>query len=96
MIRRFAFVLLVLVAAFGATGCSKKYKIHVESDTCWTGLVNRDLVIEECQGSVFQVKGKLDEVRVTKRTADGFVRAWIDDGRPVETSEAFGTITVRN
>ncbi len=96
MIRRFALAVLLLCAAFGVTGCSKKYKIHIESDTCWSGLVNRDLVIEECQNSVYKVKGKLDEVRLTKKTANGYLRAWIDDGRPVETSEAFGTITVRN
>ena len=94
MNRRLALGLL-LVAALAATGCSRRYKIHIESDTCWQGAINRDLFLDDCNNSTYEVKGKLTEVRLTKKTANGFIRLWIDSDRPAETSEAFGTVTVR-
>lgn len=95
MTRRFALVVALSLVAFAATGCSKKYKIIVESDTCWQGRINRDLFIEECNNSAYEVKGKLTEVSLSKRTQNGFLRVRIDDGPPAETSDAFGTVTVR-
>lgn len=95
MIRRFALVAALSLTALASIGCSKKYEIVVESDTCWQGQINRDLVIDECNNSTYEVKGKLTEVSLTKRTQNGFLRVRIGDGNPAETSEPFGTVTVR-
>lgn len=88
--------ILLLLLAVAATGCSKKYKVYIESDTSWTGLINRDLSITGDLNQTFEVKGVLTEVTVTKRTDPGFVRVHIDDRRRAETSEPFGSVTVRN
>lgn len=95
MIRRLALVVALSVVAFAATGCSKKYKIIVESDTCWRGQINRDLTLDDCDNRAYEVKGKLTEVSLSKTTPNGFLRVRIDDGRPAETSDPFGTVTVR-
>lgn len=96
MNRRTVLALGFALLALSATGCSRKYRIHVESDTCWQGSVNRDLFLDDCNSAEFEVKGKLTEVSLTKKTAEGVLRVWIDDGRPGETSEPFGTVIVRN
>lgn len=89
-------VLALAMLALATTGCSKKYRIHVESDTCWQGSINRDMFLDDCRNAEFEVKGKLTEVQLTKKTADGTLKLWIDDGRPAETSDPFGTVIVRN
>jgi hypothetical protein len=73
-------------------GCSKKYQIEIESDTCWTGSVNNDQSITDCGNSRYKVVGALRCVRLTKTTANGYLRVRID-GRPwAETTEANGTV----
>ena len=85
-----------LLLALALVGCSKKYKIYIESDTSWTGTIDKDLVIFGELNQTFEVKGALTEATASKRTDIGYLRLRIDDRRPAETTDPFGTVTVRN
>ena len=87
---------LVLLAALllAATGCSKRHKVEVQSDTCWDGLINNDQHINYCGNATFKVIGDLQCVKVQKQTINGVLRVRID-GRPwAETTEPNGLVQV--
>ena len=87
------FAALLLVAG---TGCSKRYKVEIQSDTCWDGLVNNDQAITGCGNSSYKVIGSLACVRIQKRTVNGYIRVRIDGRAWSEQSESFGVVQVCN
>ena len=98
MIRRLlACVLLVSLGALalGLAGCAKRHHINIESNTCWTAVVDNEgnsvAVGNECGNVNFRVAGELHCVRVTNLNDTGFVRVRIDDGAFVTSTAPRGT-----
>ena len=87
------FAALLLVAG---TGCSKRYKVEIQSDTCWDGLVNNDQNISGCGNSSYKVIGTLGCVRIQKRTVAGYIRVRIDGRAWSEETAALGVVQVCN
>ena len=84
----------ILAAALAAGGCSKRYRIEVQSDTCWNGVIDEGQSIFDCGNSSYKVVGALKCVRVQKTTSDGYVRVRIDSGPWAETSDPLGIVQV--
>ena len=85
-------VLAVLAALVALGGCSKRYQIEIQSDTCWDGSVDNNNNISGCGNSSYKVVGPMRCVVVHKNSPNGYLRVRID-GRPwVETSEAYGSV----
>lgn len=92
-------VLLLVCAALllvAGTGCSKRYKVEIQSDTCWDGLVNNDQNISGCGNSSYKVIGTLACVRIQKRTVNGYIRVRIDGRAWSEETAALGVVQVCN
>lgn len=89
---------LLLVAALAAMlaagGCSKRYRIEIQSDTCWNGSIDGSQAFFECGNTSYKVVGALDCVRVQKTSSEGYVRVRIDGGPWAETSEPLGVVQV--
>lgn len=83
-----------LLAAFASGGCSKRYRIEIQSDTCWNGVIDEGQTIFDCGNSSYKVIGQLKCVRVQKSTAEGFLRVRIDGGPWAETTESLGIVQV--
>lgn len=83
-----------LLTAFAAGGCSKRYRIEVQSDTCWNGVIDEGQTIFDCGNSSYKVIGQLKCVRVQKSTADGYLRVRIDGGPWAETTDPLGIVQV--
>lgn len=84
----------ILTAAFAAGGCSKRYRIEIQSDTCWNGVIDEGQSIFDCGSSSYKVVGALKCVRVQKSTTEGYVRVRIDGGPWGETTAPFGVVQV--
>ena len=92
-------LLLLLMACtllVASTGCSKRYKVEIQSDTCWDGLVNNDQNITGCGNSSYKVIGTLGCVRIQKRTVNGYIRVRIDGRAWSEETAALGVVQVCN
>ena len=73
-------------------GCSKQFRVEIQSDTCWTGTINGDQGISDCGNSSYKVIGVMRCVRVHKDTVNGYLRVRID-GRPwAETTDNLGVV----
>ncbi|MCC6348914.1 MAG: hypothetical protein IT347_04880 [Candidatus Eisenbacteria bacterium] len=97
MKRKLALLLLlatVLAGSLATGGCSKRYRIEIQSDTCWDGQIDEGQGIFDCGNSSYKVIGALRCVRVQKKTAAGYVRVRIDSGPWAETSEPNGIVQV--
>jgi len=81
--------------ALGLAGCAKRHHINIESNTCWTAVVDNEggpvAVGNECGNVNFRVAGDVHCVRVTNLNDTGFVRVRIDDGVFVTNSAPRGT-----
>ena len=84
----------VLAAALAGGGCSKRYRIEIQSDTCWDGVIDDGQTIFDCGNSSYKVIGALKCVRVQKRTTNGYVRVRIDGGPWGETTDPLGVVQV--
>ena len=84
--------LLVFVVLAG-TGCAKKHKIEIASDTCWVMSVDGQVtsISDDCGPATFRVAGEIQCVSVRNTTDSGYVRVQIDDGGWVESSVPLGT-----
>ncbi|MFN8589586.1 MAG: hypothetical protein U0704_17500 [Candidatus Eisenbacteria bacterium] len=89
-------ILLALVTIASTTGCSKRYRVEIQSDTCWDGLVNNDQSIYGCGNSSYKVIGKLSCVKIQKRTNDGYIRVRIDGRAWSEETAPLGVVQVCN
>lgn len=92
-------VLLLLLAAvlagsLASGGCSKRYRIEIQSDTCWDGVIDEGQTIFDCGNSSYKVIGALRCVRVQKKTVEGYVRVRIDGGPWGETTAPNGIVQV--
>lgn len=85
---------VALVAALGSAGCSKRYRIEIQSDTCWDGVIDEGQGIFDCGNTSYKVVGALRCVRVQKRTNEGYVRVRIDGGPWGETTAPLGIVQV--
>lgn len=97
MKRTLVLVLLLgaaLLAALAGGGCSKRYRIEIQSDTCWNGVIDEGQTIFDCGNSSYKVIGQLQCVRVQKSTADGYLRVRIDGGPWAETTAPAGIVQV--
>ena len=97
MKRTLALLLLlaaVLAVSFAAGGCSKRYRIEIQSDTCWDGVIDEGQTIFDCGNSSYKVIGALRCVRVQKKTNEGYVRVRIDGGPWGETTAPLGIVQV--
>ena len=83
-----------LAAVFAAGGCSKRYRIEIQSDTCWNGVIDEGQTIFDCGNSSYKVVGAMKCVRVQKRTTEGYVRVRIDSGPWAETTAPLGVVQV--
>jgi len=83
-----------LAAAFTAGGCSKRYRIEIQSDTCWNGVIDEGQAIFDCGNSSYKVVGAMKCVRVQKTTTEGYVRVRIDSGPWAETTAPLGVVQV--
>lgn len=83
-----------LAAALAGSGCSKRYRIEIQSDTCWDGVIDRGQTIFDCGNSSYKVIGALNCVRVQKRTSNGYLRVRIDGGPWAETTDPLGIVQV--
>ncbi len=83
-----------LAAALAAGGCSKRYRIEIQSDTCWNGVIDEGQTIFDCGNSSYKVVGALNCVRVQKTTTEGYVRVRIDSGPWAETTAPQGVVQV--
>lgn len=83
-----------LLAAVTTGGCSKRYRIEIQSDTCWNGVIDEGQTIFDCGNSSYKVIGQLKCVRVQKATADGYLRVRIDSGPWAETTAPAGIVQV--
>lgn len=75
-----------------SVGCAKRYKIEIQSNTCWTwsadgqgGTVSRD-----CGNANYRVAGKIDCVTISNITDTGYVRIRIDGGQWAESTAPQG------
>lgn len=84
----------VLAAAFASGGCSKRYRVEIQSDTCWDGVIDEGQTVFDCGNVSYKVVGALHCVRVQKRTDTGYVRVRIDGGAWAETSDPLGIVQV--
>lgn len=84
--------LMLLLAA--GSGCSQRTRIEVQSDTCWSGFVDRQARLEECGDKSYRVTGNMDCVSLSKQTPEGYLRVRIEGGPWAETTAAFGTVSV--
>lgn len=96
--KRFLVLSLLIAASLAAAaatgGCSKRYRIEIQSDTCWNGVIDEGQSIFDCGTSSYKVVGALKCVRVQKTTTEGYVRVRIDSGPWAETSAPFGIVQV--
>ena len=98
MIQRFLTVtglcvaLIALAVLAGLGGCSKRYQIQIESDTCWDGSVDNSNGISGCGNSTYKVVGPMRCVVVNKKSPNGYLRVRIDGRSWTETSEAYGSV----
>lgn len=77
-----------------AAGCSKRYRIEIQSDVCWYGTVNDNQGISGCGNVTYKVVGRLGCVRIQKSGGAGYVRVRIDDGPWVDSSDVNGLVQV--
>ncbi len=94
MPRRIRLLLLFAVTLASISGCSKRSRFEVQSDTCWDGYVDRQARIAECGDKSYQVTGSFDCVTVQKQTLNGYLRIRIEGGAWLETTEPLGLITI--
>lgn len=87
-------LLAALSLALGASGCSKRYRVQVESDTCWDGVIDEGQAIYDCGNATYKVIGTMKCVRVQKKTNAGYVRVRIDGGPWAETTDPLGIVQV--
>ena len=89
-------VLCVLVAVplLTGTGCAKRHKISIESDTVWLGVIDRQstAVISDSGSATFRVAGEIHCVSVTNLRDRGFLRVRIDDGAWATTAVPRGAV----
>lgn len=84
----------LLVPAAASTGCSKRYRIEIQSDTCWDGVIDDGQAIFDCGNASYKVVGSMRCVRVQKKTNNGYVRVRVDGGPWGETSDPLGIVQV--
>lgn len=96
--KRIALVLLLLAVALTAVlasnGCSKRYRIEIQSDTCWNGAIDDSQTIYGCGNSSYKVLGAMRCVRMQKSTNAGYLRVRIDKGPWAETTDPLGIVQV--
>ena len=82
---------LLLVAT---AGCSKRYTVEVQSDTCWSAVFDNQQTVDDCGNAKYDVIGTLTCVRVQKTTVIGTLRVRIDSGPWAETTDTLGIVQV--
>jgi len=85
-------VLAVLAVLVALSGCSKRYRIEIQSDTCWQGSVDNTQNISGCGGSTYKVVGPMRCVVLNKTSPLGYLRVRIDSRPWTETSDAYGSV----
>lgn len=89
-----AALLAALLAWTGlaTVGCAKRYKIEVQSNTCWTWSADGQgsTVSRDCGNASYKVAGKIDCVTIENITDTGYVRIRIDGGTWAESSAPRG------
>jgi hypothetical protein len=95
-VKRIAILLVLMLgtALLATNGCSKRYRIQVESDTCWDGLIDEGETIFDCGNSSYKVIGQLRCVRLQKKTDAGYLRVRIDSGPWASTTAPLGIVQV--
>lgn len=86
--------LLVAVPLIGVSGCAKRHRISIESDSTWLATIDRQstAVISDSGNATFRVAGEVHCVSITNRRTTGFVRVRIDEGAWAETGVPLGTV----
>lgn len=95
MIQRFLTVASLCVALVGLVvlgGCSKRYRIEIQSDTCWDGRVDDGQGISGCGNSTYKVVGPMRCVNLTKKSPTGFLRVRVDGRAWSETTDPYGSV----
>lgn len=84
--------LLVFVVLAG-TGCAKKHRIEVDSNTCWVLSVDGQVtsISDDCGPAKFRVAGEIQCASIRNTTDSGYVRVKIDDGAWAESTTPLGT-----
>ncbi len=74
--------LAVLFALPLLSGCAKRHRIELESNSCWIAIIDRQksTVLNDCGSMSFRVAGEIHCVAVTNLADTGFVRVRIDGG----------------
>lgn len=90
---RLQLVSLIAVFAITGSGCAKRHRIRIESNTCWIVTIDRQsgAVTNDCGTQSFRVAGEVHCVAVTNLSDTGFVRVRIDEGLWAESSTPRGT-----
>jgi hypothetical protein len=94
VIKRLVVAAALCLALVPLAGCSRTYHIQIQSDTCWEGLVNGDQFLSDCGDSNYKVVGKLTCMRVSKITANGYLRMRVDGGPWAETTQDHGVLQI--
>ena len=78
----FLFAGLLAWTALAALGCAKRYRIEIQSNTCWTWSADDQgsTVTRDCGNANYRVAGKIDCVTLSNITDTGYVRVRIDGG----------------
>lgn len=94
MFRRFCSLALFALVLAAGSGCAKKSRIEVQSDTCWDGFVDNQARLEACGNQNYEVLGTITCVSLRKQTQNGYLRVRIEGGPWAETTEPNGTASV--
>ena len=73
---------LILTGLGTLTGCAKRHKIAIESNTCWIGVLDKQRAepLSACGSANYRIAGDISCIAVTLLSDTGFVRVRIDDG----------------
>ena len=85
-------VLAVLTVLVALSGCSKRYRVEIQSDTCWQGSIDNTQNISGCGNSTYKVVGPMNCAVLNKTSPQGYLRVRIDGRAWAETSDPYGSI----
>jgi hypothetical protein len=90
-------ILLLCLALAATTGCSKRHRVYIESNGCWSGNINGDQNIYDCGNATYRIVGPLHCVRVSLTSSTtAYLRVKIDDGAWVSNPDQYGIVQTCN
>ncbi len=92
MSQRFLTVVCLCVVLVVLGGCSKRYRIEVQSDTCWQGSVDNTNSLSGCGSSSYKVVGPMHCVQLQKQSVLGALSVRIDGGPWSKTTDSYGIV----